>query len=285
LLSVWTIRAGAISCATSRVLDAVAGPRTGGAASLAPPRRPYAEVVAAAPPRLRAGLMPRDVMTGMSIDPECVAAVEATGALLQSLGHEVEESHPAALDGLFLRTAKAIATIGAVARQAQVRWLSEIAGRELTADDVDAEALAAARGGGVTEAQLADALAALTRGVSPIHWWTQGNDLLVTPVLRQPPWPLGLTGGAADAGVFQARSASAASRRCRCRCTGRRAACRLACSSLPRAGGRTYSCASPRSPKRRARGPTGGRRSVRGNRDYTDFTDGGGEPQITHGAD
>jgi len=35
-------------------------------------------------------------------------------------------------------------------------------------------------------------------------WWASGYDLLVTPVLRQPPWPLGQRGGAADAGVFPA---------------------------------------------------------------------------------
>ena len=36
-------------------------------------------------------------------DPECVRAVERTGALLASLGHHVEEAHPPALDGIFTR--------------------------------------------------------------------------------------------------------------------------------------------------------------------------------------
>jgi amidase len=140
----------------------------------------------------------------MSIDPECVAAVERTGELLRALGHAVEESHPAALDGLFVRTAKAIGVLGGVARRAQVRWLAEIAGRELSAEDVDAESIAtAAAAEGITEAEAAEAAETIRGAVAPIHkWWRGGYDLLVTPVLRQPPWPLGRTGGAADAGVF-----------------------------------------------------------------------------------
>jgi amidase len=177
------------------VLDTVAEARPGAR---------YAESLASPPQRLRVGLLRRDVMTGMSIDPECVAAVERTGELLRALGHQVEESHPEALEGLFVRTAKAIGVLGGVARRAQVRWLAEIAGREISAEDVDAESMAmAAASEGITDAEAAEAAETIRRAVAPIHaWWRDGHDVLVTPVLRQPPWPLGRTGGAADAGVF-----------------------------------------------------------------------------------
>jgi amidase len=177
------------------VLDAVADAR---------PRSRYAGSLASPPQQLRIGLLTRDVMTGMSIDPECVAAVERTGELLRAVGHTVEASHPAALEGLFVRTAKAIGVVGVVARRAQVRWLAEIAGREISAEDVDAESIAtAAAAEGVSDAEAAEAADTIRRAVAPIHgWWRDGCDVLVTPVLRQPPWPLGRTGGAADAGVF-----------------------------------------------------------------------------------
>jgi len=170
----------------------------------APPRARYANDLASPLQRLRVGLLTRDVMTGMSIDPECVAAVERTGQLLSAMGHAVEESHPAALDGLFVRTAKAISVLGGVARRAQMRWLAEIVGRELSAEDVDAESIATADAAeGITDAEAAEAAETVRRAVVPIHaWWHDGYDVLVTPVLRQPPWPLGRTGGAADAGVF-----------------------------------------------------------------------------------
>ena len=55
----------------------------------------------------------------------------------------------------------------------------------------------------VSGTQLMDAINAIVREIQPVHdWWASGYDLLVTPTLRQPPWPLGLNGGAADAGVF-----------------------------------------------------------------------------------
>ena len=48
-----------------------------------------------------------------------------------------------------------------------------------------------------------EATAELERLVRPIHdWWAEGNDILITPTLGQPPWPLGSTGGALDAGTF-----------------------------------------------------------------------------------
>jgi amidase len=186
------------------VLDAVGGPARGDRFAAVSPELPYRDAIARLPFQLRIGLLTRDVMTGMSIDPECVKAVIDTGALMAGLGHTVEEAHPPALDGLFLHTAVAIATLGTAARHAQVRWLADIAGRELTPEDVDAESVAAAKAGHrITDAMLAEAVATVTAATAPISsWWAAGHDLLVTPTLRQPPWPLGLHGGAADAGVF-----------------------------------------------------------------------------------
>jgi amidase len=42
----------------------------------------------------------------------------------------------------------------------------------------------------------------IMEAVQPVHDWFVDHDVLITPVLRQPAWPLGLRGGAADAGVF-----------------------------------------------------------------------------------
>ena len=51
--------------------------------------------------------------------------------------------------------------------------------------------------------QLADAADTLMREMRPIaDWWATGYDVLVTPTLRQPAWPLGSPSGAVDAGVF-----------------------------------------------------------------------------------
>jgi amidase len=172
----------------------------------------FVEAMAGTAQSLRVGLLTRDVMAGLPVDAACVTAVQHAGRLLESLGHDVEESHPAALDerfvrvidGRFQRPMEAFDVIGGVARYAQCRTLSEIAGHELTAEDVEEANL-------VTEAQvantsgvgLADALMTFERLMAPIHdWWDEGWDVLVTPTLRQPAWPLGERGGALNAGVF-----------------------------------------------------------------------------------
>jgi amidase len=187
------------------VLDAVGGPAAGDAFAAPPPDRPYALEIGAPPGRLRVGIMTKDVMAGIPTDAECAAAVERTGALLASLGHEVEDAHPPALDGLLLRTAGAIALLAGSARLAQLRWLEKVAGRALTAADLDAESMPPPGAGRITDAQIAEAAEVVKRETGAVEaWWASGYDLLVTPVLRQPPWPLGQHGGAMDAGVFPA---------------------------------------------------------------------------------
>ena len=186
------------------VLDAVHGPEIGQPYVAPPPARRYVDELRPPGRPLRIGLMTRDVMSGMSVDPECAAAVERTGAVLAAMGHHVEDAHPPALDGLWLRTAKAFAVAGAVGRAGQVRWLASMAGREILEGDVEPATLSqAAPAGQYSALDYVEATAELERLVRPIHdWWDAGNDILVTPTLRQPPWPLGSNGGARDAGAF-----------------------------------------------------------------------------------
>jgi amidase len=68
-----------------------------------------------------------------------------------------------------------------------------LAGRELGQDDVEAPTWVMATIGdatsGVDLALALAASAAYTRELA--SWWAGGLDLLVTPVLGEPPWPLG----------------------------------------------------------------------------------------------
>jgi amidase len=186
------------------VLDATHGPGRGGPWHAPAPVRAYAGELRPPAQPLRVGLLPRDVQSGLPVHAECVAAVERTGAALASMGHGVEESHPAALERLYMRPGGGFAEAITVARYAQLRWLARAIGRELTQDDLDTPLVSEPRANAVSALAYADAASALDRAARSMHaWWEdEGHDLLVTPTLRQPPWPLGSNGGAVDAGTF-----------------------------------------------------------------------------------
>lgn len=180
------------------VLDAVADP--------AAARAPYASVISEAPPPLRIGIMTRDVMTGLPLDPACADAVREAGVLLTSLGHRVEEAHPPALEGASIRIGRAIAALGPGVRAAQMAWAERALGRPLERGEIADEHFAARdAAAAITDEMRAAAEQQLRSEREPIlAWWRDGWDVLLTPVLRQPAWPLGSKGGALDSGAFPA---------------------------------------------------------------------------------
>ena len=50
-------------------------------------------------PKLRVGLLLHDPLLNLEIDPACASAVADAGRALTTLGHHIDEAHPAALDG------------------------------------------------------------------------------------------------------------------------------------------------------------------------------------------
>jgi amidase len=75
------------------LLDVMAGYETGDPYWAAPPPRPFADEVGDAPGRLRIAVTTRRIWDS-PLDPECVAAVDQAAALLEELGHSVEEADP-----------------------------------------------------------------------------------------------------------------------------------------------------------------------------------------------
>src|SRR5580658_1610542 len=80
---------------TAAILDAVAGPELGDPYAAPPPLRPYRDEVGAEPGRLRVGMQSAAFGGAVTTHPDCVAATEAAGALLESVGHRVEPAHVA----------------------------------------------------------------------------------------------------------------------------------------------------------------------------------------------
>src|SRR6266545_2510035 len=176
---------------TATVLDAVSGPCPGDLHLPPPPARPYAEEVGAPPGRLRVGVLTTAPDGATQTDPECAAAAEAAGRLLQSLGHVVEQAHPPALADPELVTAF-LPCYGAWTA-AELGYWGDWLGRPLTADDVEVSTWAVAEmGRQVSATQYLAGLWALHRYSAAVQsWWAEGWDLLLTPTIAEPPPILG----------------------------------------------------------------------------------------------
>jgi amidase len=175
---------------TAAILDATAGPAPGDMVVAPRPVRPYAAEVGADPGRLRVGVMATS--PAGTLHPECRDAALGAGRLLESLGHDVDEAHPAALDRPEETGRAFLARWSTNARLAMLT-AGRLAGRTLTEDDVEpATWLMASLGDATSGVDLALALAASAAHTRELaSWWAGGYDLLVTPVLGEPPWPLG----------------------------------------------------------------------------------------------
>lgn len=175
---------------TAALLDAVHGPGIGDGAVAPPPRRSYSSEVGAEVGKLRIGLLDHDPH-GAHVDVECRDAARATAKLLESLGHRVEESWPAAMgDASFPPRFGAMwATNQAVSRDALAATLR----RDVTMADIEAvnweQAERASRASALDYAKSMNAAAMFRRALA--EWWHDGFDLLLTPTLARIPFPIG----------------------------------------------------------------------------------------------
>ncbi len=175
---------------TAAVLDAVHGPGVGDGVVAPPPSRPFLQEVGAPVGQLRIGVLDHDPH-GVHVDPECRDAARSTAKLLESLGHHVEESYPAAMaDASFPPRFGAMwATVQAVSRDS----LSALLGRPATQDDIEAvnweQAARAAKASALDYAKSVAAAAMFRRALA--EWWHGGFDLLLTPTLARIPFPVG----------------------------------------------------------------------------------------------
>lgn len=189
---------------SAAILDSTAGAMPGDPYTAPPPARPFAEEVGADPGRLRIGwrtTLPAAEGSGRgAAEAECIAAVEAAIASLESLGHRVESSSPAALD----RWPEASLMIfGAVVARDLDRW-GERFGVTITESDVEPSNWFLAQ---IGRGMSASTLLAVTETIQrwsrdAAQWWADGCDVLVTPTLPMLPPPIGADEGVIDLGPF-----------------------------------------------------------------------------------
>jgi amidase len=109
---------------SAALLDVTRGPDLGAPLAIPPPERPYLDEVRRDPGRLRIGFTRRSPI-GTPVEAACVRAVEDAAALLEGLGHDVEEADPE-IDGAGLVDSYLTMYVGQTA--ADLRWIADTFG-------------------------------------------------------------------------------------------------------------------------------------------------------------
>ncbi len=177
---------------SASVLDVVHGYVTGDWYTAPPPGRAYAREVNTEPGALRIGIRTTAPLGLAEVDPACIAAVEETAHLLESMGHTVVEAGPSALDEMALL--ETFTTVMVSSLRADLAEVEEIIGRPVTADDMEAGTWASYQTGAAVDAgAYVGALKKMQAWARrTIAWWLDdGFDLLLTPSLAEPPPVLG----------------------------------------------------------------------------------------------
>lgn len=183
---------------TAAILDVVAGPGIGDPYEIAPPARAYHDEVGADPGRLRIGF--RTARRDGHGEPhhDVAAAVRATAALLEELGHDVVSDPVTPLDDP--RLGEALTTLwGAFIAREVDRWSTRI-GRPIALDELEPmNALLAEMASGVSAAAYLGGIEALHAYARAVAGWFVDFDVLVLPTVPEPAFPLGeLAPGAGD---------------------------------------------------------------------------------------
>ncbi len=176
---------------SAAILDAIAGYVVGDPYTAPAPVRPFREEVSAPPGALRIGLLVAAPGGQVRVHPDCVAAARDAARLLESLGHRIEDSHPAALDDEDSAMAP-VTVIAAWTARDLAHW-SARTGREIGPRDVEPMIWGIAEmGRGVSAVEYIQAVEKLhAYGRRVTRWWSDGFDVLLTPTLPEPPPRLG----------------------------------------------------------------------------------------------
>ncbi len=183
---------------TAAVLDAISGYEAGDPYMAPPFARPLASEVGVDPGRLRIGVLDRS--PDVPSHPDCEAAVAVAAKLLESLGHHLDQSSPAAMSDAGMQ--ERFITILVASTAHDIRLIEGILGRPVAEGDLEPDNVFFGEMGKAVSA--ADYLLAVTGqhawSREMLSWWhpadgSAGHDLLLTPVIATPPPPIGYLAG------------------------------------------------------------------------------------------
>ncbi|MFW2381300.1 MAG: amidase [Acidimicrobiales bacterium] len=173
---------------TAAMLDAVHGIDRGASYAAPPPTSPYLQSIDADPEPMRIAFTTQSPI-GTDVHRENRAAVEQTVALLEDLGHRIEE-RPAPVDGHAV--AKAYITMYFADVAATIQEIEAVTGRTATTDDVELSTLAlGAIGRTIPARDFAVALRRWGRTAREMGRFFEDFDLFLTPTTAAPPARIG----------------------------------------------------------------------------------------------
>lgn len=173
---------------SAAMLDVMQGPEPHAPYYMPRPEQSYLEAITRPPRRLRVGFATASPL-GSPVHADAAAAVEDAARLLQGLGHDVEEAAPR-IDGRQMSQDFLTSWFCYVAAAVQ-----EIRGKTGAArNEFDPDTLAMADAGRTVSAvELMQTHGRWQNYVNALARYHQKYDLLLTPVLSEPPLPIGHT--------------------------------------------------------------------------------------------
>lgn len=172
---------------SAAMLDATQGADVG-VPYVIPEVGPFLKEVSKKPGKLKIAVTTKP-MLGKNVHPDCVQGVEETVKLLQELGHEVVEAAPE-IDGE--NYSLAFLTIVAAHARADIEEAAEAAGKKASIDDFEVQTFGLGLFGTILKASdYARAIRYLQLVSRSIGHFFEDYDVLLTPVLNQPPVKVG----------------------------------------------------------------------------------------------
>ncbi len=187
---------------SAALLDASAGPDLGDPYCAPPPARPFLQEVGAPVGKLRIAFSTRTI-AGLALDPQCVAAVEDAARLCAELGHEVVEATPTIDPERFFLAFTSVLAAG-------FTWAIEDWTRRLGRAPTEAEFEPfvwsfTGRGRQITAPDYLLALQDLQQISRVVAQFMVAHDVWLTPMLGEPPVPLGTFAYQAGSDPFELR--------------------------------------------------------------------------------
>jgi len=172
---------------SAALLDSTSGPAIGDPYYPPPPARPFLQEVGAEPGKLRIAFT-RTSPSG-PIHPDCARAVEQAAELCSSLGHSVSEAAPDLDAELMVKCFIAIWSVGCAS---MVDGFSFLSRQEPKPDKFEELTWAlAGQGRAISGPAYLGAIGTLQRLGRQVAHFFESYDVWLTPVLAEPPLPLG----------------------------------------------------------------------------------------------